>query len=611
MTTKLKRHPSRATPIPLTLPLLLFSLLVLHLLPPHYVPTALALEATYTPNPADSLENHGDGGPLPLSTSQRQQLLQLELAIVNSQDPSSTLAHVANQNQMSSEELAGMLQRNHRDLEETGQLEDMLSSLNASMAGGGVGGNSRAMGASSTLPRRIVGTMISLVLAIVQTASVQIARRPRQCTLLAGMLLVTLLAVRDAPRNGIVLSTGSSFLFSGHTTILPPPVEYLMQYYVERDDWETSLPAPVQKEEEKKKKKKMGKANKPSRAIGGVGMTRSLPFVLGGSDPSSSISGGSIRDDDITVERVEREGYALIVTARKTISLDPDQREEEEEEEAIRCMHDAVLSVFDERKFSEFIPPEACVLKFRSLLVSSENDGDVDGEGEGEAERDDDNHDNKEDNNNVIEGAVMAVKSLGNFGLYGIQPLCFSYEEDGPSQNNDDAEKCDNTNNHNMIRCLAFHTIRGGHFDGEIRFSIHETPTTRPRSSKSKKTTKNDQPTDQSTPPRLTIVVTLAIPHGGRAPPSRLADLMISSLLRSICRSSEIKIRQTIARRRQSQRYRANASGRASEKRHLRYEQEKFQEEMAAERKRRWKRNNPDAGHYRPSGHRLRSPNNC
>jgi len=522
---------------------------------------------------------------------------------------------------MSQDELAGMLQRNHRDLEETGQLEDMLSSLNASMmAGGGVGGK-RAMGASSTLPRRIVGAMFSIVLAVVQTASVQMARHPRQCTLLAGMFLVTLLAVRNAPRNGIVLSTGLS---RGHTTILAPPVEYMMRYYVDRDDWESSLPpAPILVEDDEatakmKMKKKIGKANKRSSSIAGVGMTRSLPLLFMDNDSSSSSlsSGSSFSDDGVTLERVEREGYALIATARKTISLDSDilqqlprkptmdddddesgavneEGYEHSHQEAIQCMHDAVISVFDDRKFSEFIPQESCFLKFRSFLVASEE------EERGGEEDDDKQH--------IIEGAVMAMKSLGDFGLYGIQPLCFSYEEDGTEQNDDEGKGAtDDNKRDNMIRCLAFHTVKGGHFDGEIRFSIHESnaPT---RESKSKKSKKK---TDPSTP-GITIAITLAVPDGGRAPPPRLADLMISSLLRSITHSSTIKMRQTIARRLQSKSYRADASGRASEKRHLRYEQEKFQEEMSAERKRRWKRNNPDAGHYRPSGHRLRSPNNC
>ena len=43
--------------------------------------------------------------------AQRKQLLELEAAIVNSQDPTATLSHVAQQNGMSQEELAGMLER--------------------------------------------------------------------------------------------------------------------------------------------------------------------------------------------------------------------------------------------------------------------------------------------------------------------------------------------------------------------------------------------------------------------------------------------------------------------------------------------------------------------
>jgi hypothetical protein len=32
---------------------------------------------------------------------------------------------------------------------------------------------------------------------------------------------------------------------------------------------------------------------------------------------------------------------------------------------------------------------------------------------------------------------------------------------------------------------------------------------------------------------------------------------------------------------------------------------------MAADRRRRWQRQNPNSGHYRPSGDRMRSPNNA
>jgi hypothetical protein len=183
----------------------------------------------------------------------------------------------------------------------------------------------------------------------------------------------------------------------------------------------------------------------------------------------------------------------------------------------------------------------------------------------------------------VEEVAVMAMKLLGDFGRYGVQPFCISYET-GDDDDDDDDEEVDGEP---LTRCVAFHTLTGGHFDGELRFSVEE---------------RKDA---------VVVGVTLAIPDGGRAPPVRLAEAMVSSFAESIAQSTRIRTRQALARRRQSRNYRARASGRASLKRHMRYEQERLQEEMAAERKRKWKRNNPDAGHYRPSGHRLKSPNNC
>ena len=168
----------------------------------------------------------------------------------------------------------------------------------------------------------------------------------------------------------------------------------------------------------------------------------------------------------------------------------------------------------------------------------------------------------------------MVMKMLGDFGRYGVEPLCFSYE-------------LEEEENEPMTHCVAYHTLKGGHFDGEIKFSAEQT--------------------DEG----MVLSVTIAIPKGGRAPSERLAKAMVSSLVESIADSSRMRMKQTLSRRNQSKHYRARASGSASLKRHLRYEQEKNQEEMAAERKRKWKRNNPDAGHYRPSGHRLKSPNNC
>lgn len=489
--------------------------------------STFALEATWTPNDADNVDQGGDGGPLPMSLAQRKQLLELESAIVQSQDPQATLSHVAQQNGLSPEDLVGMLNRNRKDLEQSGQLEQMQSEINAGMMQAQGAGGGRTM--SATLPRRILGLISSIFVALMKTTAVQISRKPKQSMIVALMLIATFLVSYNAPRNGIVVP-----LSSGHTTILHPPNDYVENWFVNKwtsaNGWKNSLPAPSQKKGSKSKK------------LFGVGMTSSLEIDI-----------SNAQEEEITVETTrDEEGYALITTAYKLISKDDDTANEDEDDlSAEAYIQESVKSIFHERKFSEFISAKS--IRFRSFLVSAEGSGNED---------------------DVIEGATLVMKRLGYFGRYGVEPLCFSYEleeeEDEP-----------------ITHCIGYHTLKGGHFDGEIKFSVEQT--------------------DEG----MVVSVSLACPKGGRAPPVRLAKALTSSLVESIVESTAMRMKQTMSRRNQSKLYRARASGSASLKRHLRYEQEKLQEEMAAERKRKWKRNNPDAGHYRPSGHRLKSPNNC
>lgn len=485
----------------------------------------LALEATWTPNEADSVDQGGDGGPLPVSLAQRKQLLELEAAIVQSQDPQATLSHVAQQNGMTPQDLAGMLNRNRKDLEESGQLQQMQTEVDAAIMQGQGAGGGRSM--SATLPRRVMGLLFSILVGIMKTAAVQISTKPKQSTFLACLLFASFLVSYNAPRNGLAVFPPFS---SGHTTILQPPNEYLQDYFVTKwtsASWENSLPAQSQVAT----KKKGSKSQKQS--LFGVGMTNSLEI-----DTASA-------EEDVTVESTrEVDGFSLVATAYKVIRTTSDDDDEDDLEQ--EYLLESVKSIFLERKFSEFIPVSSQSLKFRSFLVATEG---------------------SDDNDNVVEGALMVMKVLGDFGRYGVEPMCFSYE-------------LEEDENEPMTRCVAYHTLKGGHFDGEIKFSVEET--------------------EQG----IVVGVTLAIPQGGREPPERLAKSMVSSFAESIADSSRIRMKQTLSRRSQSKLYRARASGSASLKRHLRYEQEKNQEEMAKDRKRKWKRNNPDAGRYRPSGHR-------
>jgi hypothetical protein len=265
-------------------------------------------------------------------------------------------------------------------------------------------------------------------------------------------------------------------------------------------------------------------------------MTRYLDVDDGATRPE----GG---EGEVTVQtgRSGVDGFRLIATARTTIGDEEDEggfaHDDGDEGELLRleeaeCMRQSTRSIMNERKFSEFVRvgDSSPSLKFRTLPLDGNDDVEV-------------------------EGAVMTMKLLGNFGRYGVQPFRVSYE----SGDVYDAEEADGET---MTRCaVAYHTLTGGYFDGELRFSVEEIM-------------KDDGDV-------VVVSVTLAIPDGGRAPPERLAEAMVSSFAQSIARS--IRIRK----------------------------QERLQEEMAAERKRKWKRNNPDASHYRPSGHRLKSPNNC
>jgi hypothetical protein len=74
------------------------------------------MEATWTPNEQDD----NDGGPLPLSQAHRDQLLQLEQAILASPDPQGTLMQVAQTNNMDPQDLVNMLERNHNEMSSGG-----------------------------------------------------------------------------------------------------------------------------------------------------------------------------------------------------------------------------------------------------------------------------------------------------------------------------------------------------------------------------------------------------------------------------------------------------------------------------------------------------------
>jgi len=171
--------------------------------------------------------------------------------------------------------------------------------------------------------------------------------------------------------------------------------------------------------------------------------------------------------------------------------------------------------------------------------------------------------------------ATLVMKSMGNFRRYGIQPLRVSseYEDD-------------------TYKSVVYYTLKGGQFDGEIKFQV----------------TRRGDGNDSEEEPGVVVSATLLIPKKGRKIKSKTASKMLTLLTQSIVTSSITEAKQVLSRELQSTIYRGRASLRATEKRHIAFENMKKMEEMAEERRRRWQRSNANAGSYRPSGHMMRSP---
>ncbi len=195
-------------------------------------------------------------------------------------------------------------------------------------------------------------------------------------------------------------------------------------------------------------------------------------------------------------------------------------------------MHQSTrLSIIKERRFSKFVPGDLpSLLKSCSLTL----DGD------------DSNSDDIK-----VDGAVMAMRLLGNFGRHGIQPVCILYKM-GNNDDNDNNDNAEEANGMPMMRCVAYHTLTGSHFDGELRILVKETM--------------------KDNSGAVVVSVTLAIPGSSVAPPMHLAKATVLLFAHSIAQSIWIQIGQTLARRRESGGYQEQASGRALVKQHLRCE---------------------------------------
>ena len=163
---------------------------------------------------------------------------------------------------------------------------------------------------------------------------------------------------------------------------------------------------------------------------------------------------------------------------------------------------------------------------------------------------------------------ILSVPGLGDWKRYGLVPLQVTRQ----LESDKDAS-------------LTYATLAGGPFDGQLHFSV------------------------QKYRHKIVVRVHTVVPKKGKKLAKVIAPKLVETLAQSIAKSTETRAQQILARRAQSKSFQHKAKSRAQERRKNRFSKEKEIEEMAEDRRRRWQRANPDAGRYRPSGDRQRSPN--
>ena len=212
-----------------------------------------------------------------------------------------------------------------------------------------------------------------------------------------------------------------------------------------------------------------------------------------------------------------------------------------------------------------------------------------------------------------IDRGILIVPRLGDFGFNGLVFWKVTDEQDTMVTG-------DSTT---AASSLKLSTVNGmSAFDGYIRISVRHVVDD-DVTIDAEVVSEDDEEDDDNAPSLssksmgigVKFQVQLVVPKNGvrkyRRISKRLGQKITDQIASSLRQSSIQTTRQTLVRRKQGRRFQQSGAKRASDRRHIRFDREKLLEEMAEDRRRKWQRRNPDAGRYRPSGHRQRSPNNC
>jgi hypothetical protein len=492
-------------------------------------------------------------GPLPLSSRQREQLAQLEQAIARSPDPQSTLERVAEANGMNPGDLLSMLEQNRADLQQ------------AAAAGGPVGSASR-------YPAR--NALVQFTASVGALLARSARRHPRLFVAVGIGWGLAMYVGWNAPRNGVVLSPfGSrrSILSSGPTTVWIPPAECCRTEILQSEaiPWSDDGGARGGKKKMKDPLERVWLSSvedvsallEPLRRVrkdeeADQGTTGTLQYrwldrkALKQLAETVDVQQAAIGRAKIAVEELVASGPSSLSASDGGGSGEEGDTDSRWRRLLSDLTLDVARDVLHQKQLTEFSPR----VKYHGQ------------EGRG----------------------VLVAAGMGDWGRVGLLPVV-SLISPPPAADADGAESDGGEQDSDSLTVhLVLSTVPGYHWEGEIHVVVSR-----------------DESDD------VVVQVGLVVPPKRQAVPKSVAETIVTALVESILTSIKTRTRQSLSRSRQSVSFQRRARDRAGQRRLSRQRKERELEEMAADRRRRWQRQNPNAGHYRPSGDRMRSPNNA
>jgi hypothetical protein len=563
-----------------------------------------AMDVKWTPNPSDE----SDGGPLPLSSQQRQQLLQLEQTISQSPNPQATLDQIASSNSMTSTELHNMLQRNKRDMEQVGSSSDQ--------------GTTSSKRTSSMMITTVLWNTITMILTMIW----QLVCQHQRPSLVIGILLFTIvyLYTMVIPHDGLVLNqdTSRNLLTKGPTAVFDPPTTYLQQLLEGHDErYQSKLFHMIPSKHSSTDDLEEADEDEEHDSIEQASVSRDLWKQVDFSVLNDPTDDENIIDNAKDVIKINHKGdmdsamstktwrppaskhkrkpnpVQLVVSSQYSFDvaviqakISPSQQKQRsrssqnktdddnmiiQEQIVDWCMYHAT-NICQTQEITEFLGSSLAtqgrrrgqrpsILKL--LTTTTQPQGNTKG--------------------------IIVVPGMGDFGRYAMLPLFIHTNEDDDDDDNDNGDNV----------YLALSVAKGAHFDGQIHISIQPIM-------EATFTIQTD--TSPILPSKFLVRASIVVPNKGKEPNRKIAQRITHDLVSSIVQSIQLRTEQSMVRSKQSSAYGRLASKRAQDRRRLRTTIERQMEEMAIDRRRKWQHKNPSGtSNYRPSGERMRNPNSA